>query len=157
MTGVIREALFIKLSMIETMNKKANSTIKSIRTTREATRSSRQTSQVVTQLSITGFNRVGIRFSLRNLISPQVIPETIIGIESITVVAFGFGRFINYVLNSLLRTFPGYFPAQKAACSSIYDGDDVDPVFLFPMNVNSSSISASFTSSGFGASGKLAA
>ena len=57
----------------------------------------------------------------------------------------------------MLSALPDHFPAQIAACLSIYDRDDVDPVFLLPIKVNNSSISAVLTSSGYGASGKLAA
>jgi len=105
------------------------------------------------QLSITSFNRVGVCLALRDFILSHVIPETIISVKRIAVIAFGFGSSVHHVLDGLLSAFPDHFTVQKAACPSIYDGDDVDPVFLSPMKVNNSSISAAFTCSGTGASG----
>jgi hypothetical protein len=104
------ELLFMKLPMVETINKQAKGTSKSMRATREAARTSCQTSKIVAQLSVASFNRVGIGFSLRELISSQVIPETVISVKGITVVALGLRSMIYHVLNDLLRTFPGHFP-----------------------------------------------
>lgn len=145
--------MFLQLTMIETVDEKAQGTFKRIRATRETTGGPCQTSQIVAQLSISSFDRVGIRLAMRNLISTQVIPETIISIKGITVIALGLGCFIHHVLEGLLSAFPDYFPAQEAACLSIYDGGDVDPVFLSPIKVNNSSISAALTCSGIGVSG----
>jgi hypothetical protein len=84
-----------------------------------------------------------------------MIPKTVIGIKSITVIAFRFGCFVHYILNSLLSAFPDHFPAQIAARLPIYECDEVNPVFLLPIKVNNSSASASLTFSGYGAFGKL--
>jgi hypothetical protein len=111
----------------------------------------------VTQFSITCFDREGIRLAFRNFISAEVIPKAIIGIKSVTIINLGLGRTIYRILDGLLGAFPDHIPAEKAAGMPIYECDDVDPVFLSPIKVNSSSISASFTSSGLGASGKLSA
>ena len=107
----------------------------------------------MSQLSITGFNGEGVCLALRNFISAHVIPKAIIGIKGVTVIVFGFRRCVYHVLDGLLSAFPDHFPAQEAACLPIYDGGDVDPVFLSPMKVNNSSISASLNYSGTGASG----
>ena len=105
------------------------------------------------QLSIPCFNGVGVGLALRDFILTSVIPKAIISIKGITVIAFGFGSSVDHVLNGLLGALIDHVPAQKAASLSIYYGDDVDPVFLSPMKVNNSSISASSTCSGTGASG----
>jgi hypothetical protein len=49
-------------------------------------------------------------------------------------------------LNGWLSAFPYYFPTQIATRLPVYDGQDVDPVFLLPMKVNNSSSSAVLTS-----------
>ena len=149
--------MFVELATVETINKQPQRTLERIGTARETTRRSGQTSEVVSQFSVIAFHREGIGFALRDFISAEVIPKTVVGIKSITVIAFGLGCLIHHILDSLLSALPDHFPAQITARMPVYERDDVDPVFLSPIKVNSSSISASFTSSGKGASGKLAA
>ena len=82
-----------------------------------------------------------------------MIPEPSIFFEAITEVPLRLGRFVDKRLNGFAGTYPDDRPAQNAACQAIYESQDVDDVFLSPMKVNNSSISASFTSSGRGALG----
>jgi len=110
----------------------------------------------MTQLGIVGFDRIGIGFANRNLISAKVIPERSIGIEAITEIESCLWRVVHEFLDLLNSTVPDDFPAQNATRKPIYDGDDVDPVFLCSMKVNNSSISAVSTFSGMGAAGSLA-
>jgi hypothetical protein len=148
--------MLVELAAIETINEQAQGTLKRIWATRETARRSGQTCQVVAQLGVVAFDRKGVRFALRNFISAPVIPKTIIGIECVAVILLGLRRIVYHLLDGLLSAFPDHFPAQITAGLPVYDREDVDPVFLLPIKVNSSSISASFTSSGMGASGKLA-
>ena len=157
MGRISRETMLIKLAAVETKDKQAQSTLECIGTTRETTRRPGQTSQVVAQLSVIPFNREGIGFTFRNCIPAEVIPKAIVGIKSITVILFSLRSLIDNVLDNLLGAFPDHFPAQITACVPVYDREDVDFVFLSPIKVNNSSISASFTSSGTGAAGKRAA
>ena len=69
----------------------------------------------------------------------------------------GFGCFIHHLLDRFLSSLPDHFEAQIAADEAVYDADNVDLVFLSPMKVNSSSISASLTWLGTGASGSWSA
>ncbi|NPV77905.1 MAG: hypothetical protein HPY59_16210 [Anaerolineae bacterium] len=73
------------------------------------------------------------------------------------LILLGLGRIVHHPLNSWLSALPHYFPAQITTGLPVHDRQDVDPVFLFPIKVNNSSISAVFTSLGTGASGRLAA
>jgi hypothetical protein len=152
-----RVKLLIELSSVVTIDKQTQGTLQRIGTTREAARRSCQTGQVVAQLGVVSFNRVRVGFAFRNFISAKVIPQTRIGIQGIAVILFGLGRIVYHFLNTLLSAFPDHFPAQITARLPIYDREDVDPVFLLPIKVNNSSISAVLTSLGTGASGKLAA
>jgi hypothetical protein len=77
-----------------------------------------------------------------------MIPKMIVGIKSIAVIDFGLGRIIHHILDSLLGALPDHIPAEKAAGLPVYMRDDVDPLFLSPVKVNNSSISASLISSG---------
>lgn len=157
MGWISREALFIELSTVEAVNKQTQGTGKRIRTTRETARGSCQACQIMPQLSVVSFNRVGISLAARNFIVAKVIPQAIIGIKSVTVILFGLWSTIYHVLDRLLSALPDHFPTQITARLPIYDREDVDPVFLLPINVNNSSISAVLTSPGIGVSGKLAA
>ena len=157
MGWISRVALFIQLSSVVTVDKQPQGAFQRIRATREASRRSGQPRQVVAQLGVVGFHREGIGFALRDCIATQVIPQAVIGIECVTEVLLGLGRIVHQLLNSRLSALPNHFPAQITAALPIDDGQDVDPVFLWPIKVNNSSISAVLTSLGSGASGKLAA
>ncbi len=102
------------------------------------------------EFSIIAFDRECIGFAIRDCISTIVIPEQTIGFKTIAEVEFGFLCFIHKLLDALLGTFPDQFPAQNTTRDTVYDCNQVDPVFLLPINVNNSSISAVFTSSGTG-------
>jgi len=151
-----REAMLVQLAAVVTINKQAQGTFECKGTARETTRRSCQTSQIVSQFGIITFDRVGIGLPFRHFIPAEVIPEAIVGIKGIAVIAFCLGGFIYHLLDGWLSAFPDYFPAQITARVPVYAREDVDPVFLLPIKVNNSSISASFTASGKGASGKLA-
>ena len=149
--------MLVELAAIEAIDKQSQCAFERMWTTREATRRSGQASQVMAQFGVVTFHREGVGFAFRNFISAVVIPKAVISIKRITVIAFGLGCFIDHILDGLLSAFPDHFPAQITARLPVYNREDVDPVFLLPIKVNNSSISASFTSSGMGAWGKLAA
>ena len=111
----------------------------------------------MTQLGIVTLHRIGICFAFGYFIPAEMIPKPIISLKRIRVIPFCLGGIINHFLNGWLSTLPNDFPAQIAACLAIYERDDVDPVFFCPIKVNNSSISATLTSWGTGASGELAA
>ena len=157
MNWIGRVKVLIELSSVVAIDKQTQGTFKRIGTTRKTSRRSRQSSQVVAQLSSVSFHRVGVGFAFRNLVSAEVIPQAVIGIECVTVILLGLERIVYHLLNGWLSALPDHFPAQITACLPVYDRDYVDPVFLLPIKVNNSSISAVWTSLGTGASGKLAA
>ncbi len=157
MSWIGRVQLLVELSSVVAVDKQAQGAFERIWTTRKTSRRSCQTRQVVAQLGVASFDRVGIGFAFRDFISAKVIPQAVISIKSIAVILLGLGRIVHQLLNGWLSAFPDHFPAQITACLPIYDREDVDPVFLLPIKVNNSSISAVLTSLGTGASGKLAA
>jgi hypothetical protein len=157
MGRVIGKALLIQLTSVETVHEKLQGCFQRFRTTRKAARTSSQASQVMTQFGIVCFDRVGVGFPLRDFIHAPVIPQAIIGIKSIAVVAFGLRGFVDQFLNDFLRSLPNHSKAKIAASEAIYDRDDVDLVFFSPIKLNNSSISASLTWSGTGGSGSWAA
>ena len=157
MSRVIGKALLMQLTLVETVHEELQGSFQRFRTTREAARTSSQASQVMAQFGIIRFNRVGVGFPLRDFIHAPVIPQVVIGIKSIAVVALGLRSFVDQFLNDFLRSLPNYSKAQVAAGEAIYDRDDVDLVFFSPIKLNNSSISASLTWSGTGGSGSWAA
>ena len=157
MGRIIGKGLLVQLTPIEAVHEQLESRFQGFRTTGKTTRATDEPSQVMAQFSIVRFDRVGVRFALRDFVDAPVIPQAIVGIKSIAVVALGFGCFIHHLLDYFLGSLPDHFEAQIAAGEAIYDGDDEDLVFLSPMKVNNSSISASLTWSGTGGSGSRAA
>lgn len=157
MSRISRKTLLVKLPTVEAIDKQAQGTLKRMGTARETPRRAGQASQVMPQLSIVGFDGIGVAFAFRDCVAAPVIPQAVIGRPGIAVVVFGLGRCVDQRLNGWLRTFPDHLPAQIAAGLPVDQRQDVDPVFLWPMKVNTSSISATWTSSGKGAAGKWAA
>jgi len=154
---VVREELFMQLAAIETIHEELQSSLQGFGATRKTTRASCQTSQIMAQFGIACFDRIGISLALRDLINAQVIPQAIISIKSVAVIALRLGSLIHHFLDGRLGSLPNDLKAQITAGYSIYDRDDVDLVFFSPIKVNSSSISASLTSVGTGGSGSWAA
>ena len=142
MSLVKRKPLSIKLSAVEAVYEQADGTIKCIRTARKAARRTSQASEVMTEFSIVAFDRIGICFTYRDCIASLVIPQESIGFEAIAKVVLGLGSIIDDLLEVLCGAFPDDFPAKNAACGSIYDGQEVDSVFLVSKNVYNSSSSA---------------
>ena len=157
MSGIGRIKLLVELASVVAVYKQTQGAFQCMGTTRKVSRRSCQTRQVVAQLGVISFHRVSFGFAFRNFISAQVIPQAVIGIKGVTVILLGLGRIVYQLLNGWQSALPNYFTTQITACLPIYEREDVDPVFLWPIKVNSSSSSAVFTSLGTGASGKLAA
>ena len=111
----------------------------------------------MTQFSIIAFHGIGFGLTLRNLLSAEMIPQPLVSIKAVTVIPFCLGRIINHELDGFLGSHPDDRPAQNTTRFAIYNGQNVDFVFLSPMKVNNSSISASFTSLGNGAAGNASA
>jgi hypothetical protein len=157
MGGIIREALLVKLALIEAVDKEPNSPFQGFDAAGKTTRASSQAGQIMTQFGIISFHREGIGLSLRDFILTVVIPQAIVGIKGVAMITLGFHGFINHFLYHRLGTFPDNLIAQITARGSIYKGDDVSRLFFSPMKVKSSSISATSTSSGTDALGRLIA
>ena len=152
-----REALFMKLAAVEAKDKQTQSTLQSIGAARKTAGTASQAGQIVTEFCVIGFHRIGICLALRGFVSAPVIPEPLIGIQAVTVIPPGLGCLIDKLLKGRLAAYPNDGPGQNTAGVAIYKRENEDSVFLSPMKVNSSSISAVFTSLGTGASGKPSA
>jgi hypothetical protein len=157
MSRIGRVCLSVQLSPVVAVDKQAHGAFQRMRATRKASRRSCQPRQIVAQLGVASFHRVGIGFAFRDFISAKVIPQAVVSIKGITEVLLGLRRIVYQLLKSWLSALPDHFPAQITTRLPVYDREDVDPVFLLPIKVNNSSISAVLTSLGTGASGMFAA
>lgn len=157
MSCVVRKALPVELLTIETEDKQSQSTFEGIRAARETTGFASETSQVVTQFHIVSFHRVGLGLALRNFISAKVVPKPLVGIKAIGVIPLGFRSLIHHLLQGWLCADSDDRPDQNTARVAVYKSNNINFVFLSPMKVNISSISASFTSLGNGAWGSALA
>lgn len=147
----------MQLTLIETVHKELQSRLQRFRAARKTARAPSQAGQVMAQFGIVRFDRVRVGFSFRDFIHTPVVPQALISIKSVAEIALGLWSLVHQFLNGFLRSLPNDLKAQVAAGETIYDRDDVDLVFLSPMKVNNSSISASFTWTGTGGSGSWAA
>ena len=86
------------------------------------------------------FNRIRVRFAIRDFIPAEVISQTSVSFKRIAVIFFGFWYIVHHTFGRLLSALPNHFPTQIIASLPIYDGQDVNPVFLLPIKVNNSSI-----------------
>ena len=109
------------------------------------------------QFCIIGFYGVCLGLALGDFIATEMVPERGIGIKGITEIPFGFWSIINNGLKIIPSAFPDDLPAQETARGSVYIGQEVNPVFLSPIKVKSSSSSAFSTCSGTGAGGNFSA
>jgi hypothetical protein len=82
-------------------------------------------------LGITCFDRIGTCLALRDFIGTQMIPEAIMGIKTITIIALGFRCLIHQLLDGLLGSLPDQLEAQITAGEAIEEGDDED-LFIYP-------------------------
>ena len=80
----------MKLAPVVAVNKQAQGTFQRMRTARETAGGSCQASQVVSQLGVVTFDRIGVGFTFGNLVTTIVIPQAIVSIKSIAEILFGF-------------------------------------------------------------------
>jgi len=98
----------------------------------------------MTQFRISTFNRVGLALiSQRQMVAPSIGQAVIQG-KLIAVILLSWGL-LNHLLGCLRGALPDWLDSQKAACFSVDNGHDVDFVFFSPMQVKSSSCSATST------------
>ena len=87
----------------------------------------------MTQLRIISFHRVGIPFAFGDFIQSPVIPQMVIGFESIAEVVFCLRRIIYHLLDDFLGSVPHHTKTQVTAGETIYDRDDENLFFFSPI------------------------
>jgi hypothetical protein len=129
MSRVIWKTLLIQLALVEAIHKELQRSFQGFWAARKAARATGQTSQIVAQLGIIGFDREGLCLPLRDFRHTLVIPQPIVDIKSIAVIAPGLGCFIHHLLCGCLHSLPGDPKTQIAAGQPVYDRDDKELVF----------------------------
>ena len=154
MSRVFRKPAFHDLSLIVTIDKQAHMLLQSLSFAGEAPWFTSQSFHVVTQISIDRFHRIG--FSLvRSQLKRSTIVQCAIHWKRIAVVLLCSQGPIQTSLHGFFGPIYDNIPTQDAVAVSIYDGQDVEPVFLLPMKVYNSSNSAVCTLSGFCSGGRF--
>ena len=141
--------------MVVNKDKQSYRTAQSVLTTRETPRTSCQTSQIMTNISVTPFYRISPALVLhRMMYTPNnrgtrgwPIQSSFVSRKVITIVT------PNPACSQIACPVPSYTPSQNTSCRSVNKGHQIDTSFFDPMKVNSSSISTTLTVSGVGASG----
>ena len=153
----MRVSLFVQLPLIECINENLDSFSQRPLTPGKTARLSCQTRQIMSQFGIVTFDRVGFTFVWHWMVDGWPIQNGLIACKKITVIGAALYGLIENILHDRSITLKANSPSQNAPCSTIYEENYVDSVFLEPIKVKSSSISTSSTSSGTGASGNSSA
>jgi hypothetical protein len=106
--------------------------------------------EIVAQLRILAFNRIGLRFVVQRLILSAVIVDVGIRFPAIAVIVCGVRGLIHYLLQDFKRSLQGEHPADDATCRTIHCGYQVDSVFFAPTKVYNSSSSVTSLVDGCG-------
>ena len=110
------------------------------------------------QVSVDAFDREGLALVCESAVAPGIVDQRVVGGEVITVVLVSLWGAIQKSLYHLGSALFDHSPADNTARRPVDNGHEVPFVFLSPMNVYSSSISATSSSpSGSGADGSCAA
>jgi len=123
----------------------------------ETAGTARQAGQIVTQLGIIGFDRVGLGFAGRDVVPTRIVDQAVVGFQGVTEVGLSLRSIIQQRLHHLIAAFRAHPPAEDTARGAFDEGDDVDPLFFCSTKVYNSSSSTVSTCSGKGAAGSWAA
>lgn len=141
MKGVLRIKAFHELSLVITIDKQAKISVESHQLSWKAPGLASQAFQIMTQVSIDSFHRIGFLFVRAHLIRCTIV-ESVISRKRITVILFRLRSPFQASLQVGTGPFTDRIPAQNAVGGSIYYRENIDFVFLCFRNVYNSSSSA---------------
>src|SRR3954465_14152044 len=96
----------------------------------------------MTQIGIGALHGIGLRLAWRDKMTTKPIIQRAVGRKVITEVPARSRGMIKPSLHRWRRALRHDIPTDNTAIRSIHGSQDVDPVFLLPMKLNSSSSSA---------------
>ena len=146
---------FGKLSLVVTIHKEFQVTHERSHPPRETSRLASQAFQVMTQISIDRFHRIGFQFVRSHFIWCAIV-QRVVRWKRIAIVLPSWGTSLQTGLQRFARSLIDRIPTQDAVSFPIHDRQDIDFVFLCPRYVNNSSSPATLGLFGTGASGSFA-
>ena len=141
--------------MVVTIDKELQVSDQSVHLSGKAPGLASQAFQVMPQIGIHRFHRIGFLFVRSHFIGSTII-QGVVDRKCIAVILFGLRRTLQTGLQRFAGSLCDYIPAQDATRVPIHYGEDVDFVFFCPTKVYNSSNSAFLTFAGSGAGGKAA-
>ncbi len=155
MKGVYRELTFCQLTVVIAINEEPQILDQGLHASGKATRFSSQAFQIVPQVRIDCFHRIGLLLVGTEFVRCSIV-QGVVNWKSIRVILPGLGSPFQASLQRFRGSFRDNSPTQHTASCPIHNRQEVDFVFFVPRKVNSSSSSATLGFLGSGAAGKLA-
>lgn len=140
--------------MVVTVNEELHVSRQGVQASRKASRLTREPFQVMPQIGIDGFDRVGFLLVGSHFIGSAIL-QGVVDRKGIRVILLGLWSAFQAGLHGLRSSFQDHIPTQHAMRVSVYNRQNVDFVFFAPIKVYNSSNSAFLTLSGMGAFGSL--
>ena len=140
--------------MVVTIHEELNILGQCLHSSGKTSRLACQSFQVMPQISIDRFHRVGFLFVCPHFIGSTIV-QSIINRKGIAVILFGLRCPFQTSLHSFRSPLQNHIPTQNTASIAIDNGQDVDFVFFLLRKVYNSSNSAFLTLLGIGAFGSL--
>lgn len=141
MGGIGGIGAFVELTPIPRADEYLDGVAQRLQTTRETTRAAGEPCKVVTQFSITAFDRIGLALVRQGLVLPGIVDQLRVDAERIAVVLLRLWTLIEHGLKSRFRAVFQNTPIDDAARGAINLSHDIHFVFFEPTNVNNSSSS----------------
>jgi hypothetical protein len=145
---------FGKLSLVVTKHKEFQVADERSHPARETARLASQAFQVMTQISIDCFDRIGFQFVRSHFIRCAIV-QRVVRWKRIAIVLPSLGSSLQTGLQRFARSLIDRIPTQDTVRFPIHHRQNVDFVFLCPRYVNNSSSSATLGLFGMGAFGSF--
>jgi len=150
MSGVLRILLLPQLALVVRPDKEADCTAQGHDTAGETARFPSKPGQIMSQIGVAAFNRVGLAFIQDGTIARITIHQGGIRGKAITVIVGGLGCRIHQGLQPVFRAVLHHSPSDIAVRRTVHQGYNVDFVFFVVTKVYNSSISTVSTWDGTG-------
>ena len=141
MRGIGGVTAQVQLAAIVGKDKEANCCTEGLNAARETTRGACQACQIVTQVSVDAFHRIGLALARDALMLSRINQGFIEG-KGITEIVLCRRTPVEDGLGDGFTALIGHCPADNTTCGAIYQCQQIDALFLLPMKLNNSSCSS---------------
>lgn len=149
---VLRIFLFHQLPLVVTISEKLQVLEQGLQMARKTTGFSCQSLQIMSQVCVDCFHRIGFLFVRAHFVGCSII-QVIVGGKGITIVLSRLGGTFQTGLEVDGASLADCIPTEQTVCCSIYHGQNIDFVFFCFKKVYNSSNSATFGLWGIGVGG----